>query len=61
MPFALWKLYFGIRNLARQEEGQDLVEYSLVLALIATGAFFAVGGLSGRVVSMYNYINTNYP
>jgi len=33
----------------------------LVLALIATGAFFAVGGLSGRVVSMYNYINTNYP
>ena len=31
-------LYLYVRNLIEREEGQDLVEYALVVALIAFGA-----------------------
>ena len=34
----LLKLYVKFQNLASREEGQDLVEYALVVALIAFGA-----------------------
>ena len=60
MQFVLWKLYFGLRTLAKQQEGQDLVEYGLIMMLISTGAFVCVGGVAGKIVNMYNYINTNY-
>ena len=41
-------LYFQVRGFVEREEGQDLVEYALVVALIAFGAitgmkFLAVG------------------
>jgi len=41
-------LYFRVRSVLEREEGQDLVEYALVVALIAFGAitgmkFLAVG------------------
>ena len=39
-------LYFHIRNLVVREEGQDLVEYALVVALIAFGAITGMGYLS---------------
>ena len=32
------KIYFKIRNLIERQEGQDLVEYALVVALIALAA-----------------------
>ena len=36
-------LYLCVRNLIDREEGQDLVEYALVVALIAFGAITGMG------------------
>jgi pilus assembly protein Flp/PilA len=38
MNTMLLKLYVKFQDLASREEGQDLVEYALVVALIAFGA-----------------------
>ena len=38
--------YLQIRNLVVREEGQDLVEYALVVALIAFGAITGMGLLA---------------
>jgi Flp pilus assembly pilin Flp len=61
MPYALWKLYSGLRRLALQEEGQDLVEYTLTIFLVAIAAVASVGGVAAKVLAMYSYINANYP
>jgi pilus assembly protein Flp/PilA len=38
----------------REDEGQDLVEYALLLALIALAAIAAMGALGGAINSKYN-------
>ncbi len=37
-----WQFYAGTKNLLGREEGQDLIEYALLVALIA---FAAIGGM----------------
>lgn len=61
MPSALWKLYSGLRRLALQEEGQDLVEYALTILLVAIAAVASASGVAAKVLLMYSYINANYP
>lgn len=61
MPSALWKLYSGLRRLALQEEGQDLVEYSLTILLVVIAAVASAGGVASKILAMYSYINANYP
>jgi pilus assembly protein Flp/PilA len=53
MHLKLWKLYAPIQNLMMREEGQDLIEYALVVALIA---FAATAGMS----SLATGINTAF-
>jgi pilus assembly protein Flp/PilA len=43
MNFELWKLYTKLQHLIAREEGQDLIEYALVVALIA---FAATAGMT---------------
>jgi pilus assembly protein Flp/PilA len=38
MKIQLWRLCVRLQNLLSREDGQDLIEYSLVVALIAFGA-----------------------
>ncbi len=38
MQIKLWTLYSGMQRLIKREEGQDLIEYALVVALIAFAA-----------------------
>ena len=38
MQYKLLKLYSGMQRLIAREEGQDLIEYALVVALIAFAA-----------------------
>jgi len=48
------KLYLWIRNMLEGEEGQDLVEYALILVLISVVAIslmYALGGQIGTVFS----------
>ena len=49
MKSGLWKLYIKMQNLMAGEEGQDLIEYALVVALIAFAATAAMGTLAGNI------------
>ena len=57
------KLYLFVRNLIEREEGQDLVEYALVVALIAFGAIagmqFLATGLNNAFSDIANVLTTN--
>jgi Flp pilus assembly pilin Flp len=51
------KTYFKINAFLLHEEGQDLVEYSLVVALIAFGAVAAMQGLATEINTAFNTIS----
>ena len=48
----------AVLNFLRDEEGQDLVEYALVVALIAFGAVTAMKGLSAELNTAFNQISS---
>jgi pilus assembly protein Flp/PilA len=52
------KLLLGMRVLIR-EDGQDLVEYALVVALIAFSATAGMRSLAGNISSAFTRIGTN--
>jgi pilus assembly protein Flp/PilA len=54
----LLKLYVQFQNLASSEEGQDLVEYALVVALIAFGATAGMKSLSSAINSAFTTVTT---
>jgi pilus assembly protein Flp/PilA len=54
----LLKLYIKFQDLKNGEEGQDLVEYALVVALIAFGATAGMTALAGGINSAFNTIST---
>ena len=54
----LLKLYVKFQDLKSREEGQDLVEYALVVALIAFGATAGMGALAGGINMAFNTIST---
>jgi pilus assembly protein Flp/PilA len=59
----LTSLYFYFRGLVEREEGQDLVEYALVVALIAFGAVagmqFLATGLNNAFETVGDALSTN--
>lgn len=52
----LSRLYLIVRNLIDREEGQDLVEYALVVALIAFGAITGMGYLATGLNTAFSSI-----
>jgi pilus assembly protein Flp/PilA len=54
----LLKLYIKFQDLKNGEEGQDLVEYALVVALIAFGATAGMTSLAGGINSAFSKIST---
>lgn len=59
MELAAWKIYFKIRALIAGEEGQDLVEYALVVALIALAATAGMGTLAGDINTAFTDLGTS--
>ena len=55
MKNSLWMLSIKLQNIFNREEGQDLIEYALVVALIA---FAATAGM-GTVATDINQAFTN--
>ena len=55
MRFESWKLYLKLQSLMN-EEGQDLVEYALVVALLALAATAGLNGLASAINSGFNNI-----
>jgi len=58
MKDILLKLYIKFQDLLSQEEGQDLVEYALVVALIAFGATAGMSALAGGINKAFQTIST---
>jgi pilus assembly protein Flp/PilA len=54
----LLKLYVKFQDLKNNEEGQDLVEYALVVALIAFGATAGMSTLATGINSAFNTISS---
>jgi pilus assembly protein Flp/PilA len=51
--------YSTLRSFLAREEGQDLVEYALVVALIAFGAVTAMQGLSSEINTAFSAISSD--
>ena len=58
MHDTMLKLYVRMQNLMSSDEGQDLVEYALVVALLSLGATAALGTLAGTITSTFTAIGT---
>lgn len=58
MNTILLGLYVKFENLVSREEGQDLVEYALVVALIAFGATAGMKALGTGINTLFNNIST---
>ena len=52
------KMFVKMQTLMNREEGQDLVEYALVVALIAFGAVLGMQGLASGINSAFNKISS---
>ncbi len=50
------RLKLLVRNLWKQEEGQDLVEYALIVAAVGLALIVTVNQLSQAIVSLYSSI-----
>jgi pilus assembly protein Flp/PilA len=58
MKDQLWKLSIRMQNLLSREEGQDLIEYALVVALIAFAATSTMQTLATDINNAFNSIGT---
>jgi pilus assembly protein Flp/PilA len=54
----LLKLSIKMKSLASNEEGQDLIEYALVVALIAFAATVGMGSLANGINTAFGHIGT---
>ncbi len=63
MNITCTNLYILVRSLIEREEGQDLVEYALVVALIAFGAIagmqFLAGGINNAFSDIANVLTSS--
>jgi pilus assembly protein Flp/PilA len=60
MNTMLLKLYVKFQDLMNREEGQDLVEYALVVALIALGATAAMTNLASAISKEFATISVQF-
>ena len=51
-------LSIAIKNLINNDEGQDLVEYALVVSLIAFGALAAMSALGTEISTVFSQIKS---
>ncbi len=58
MNTLLLKLFVKFQDLASREEGQDLVEYALVVALIAFGATAGMKALASGLNAAFQGISS---
>lgn len=58
MGLATWKIYFALRALIEREEGQDLVEYALIVALIALAATAGMDSLATAINSAFGHLGS---
>jgi len=47
-----------LKNLMSEDSGQDLIEYTLIAALIALGTIAALKGLGGSITNTFNNVGS---
>lgn len=55
----LLKLYVKTQSLINREDGQDLVEYALLIALVALGSVAAIGYVTTALKGVFTSISNN--
>jgi Flp pilus assembly pilin Flp len=55
------RLSSRLRALVRDDEGQDLLEYALLAALIAAVVLTSVGAVGSTIGTFWGHITTNLP
>jgi pilus assembly protein Flp/PilA len=55
----LLAMYVKLQNLMNREEGQDLVEYALLVCLIALAAITGVNKVAGAVTAVFSNISAS--
>jgi pilus assembly protein Flp/PilA len=58
MKDQIWKLSIKIQSILNNEDGQDLIEYALVVALIAFAATAGMGTVATNINTAFNSIAT---
>ncbi|MFZ1939030.1 MAG: Flp family type IVb pilin [Terracidiphilus sp.] len=53
------KLHLKLQDLTHREEGQDLVEYALLVALIALAAITGVNKVAGAITTVFSNISSS--
>lgn len=59
MNTILLKLYIRLQNLVTREEGQDMVEYAMMVALLSFGWIASVKSVATAVNSAFGSISSN--
>jgi pilus assembly protein Flp/PilA len=59
--YAWVRLQNAVANLRDREDGQAMVEYALILALVSIAAIVALTTLGGKVKTAFETINNNFP
>jgi pilus assembly protein Flp/PilA len=59
MKNLIFNLFVMVQDLKNNEAGQDLVEYALVVALIAFGSTAGMSSLANGINSAFNTISSN--
>ncbi len=58
MTNVLTKLYVKLQELKNRDEGQDLVEYALVVALIALGTAAGMSSMADGVNAVFSNVSS---
>ncbi len=59
MQDLILKLYLKFHNLTNSEDGQDLVEYALLLTMISLVLTSAIGGIATAVKTTFSNISSS--
>jgi Flp pilus assembly pilin Flp len=55
----LSKIRSGLQRLIREEDGQDLVEYALIILVCVIATLASVGSFASVMITFWHYIITN--
>ena len=59
--WAIVRVQNAVAGVREREEGQALVEYALILALVSLAAVVALTTLGGKITGVFNSINSKLP
>ena len=49
------------KRFVREEDGQDLIEYGLLIGIITVGCIVAINAIGPMVAAYFNNLNANLP